>query len=53
MDLEEWEEALPFLDDALIVLAESPGGDSPEMVCTNTRTSGLMIDAPFLYSFLC
>ena len=32
MDLEEWEDALPFFDDALVVLAETPGGDSPEMV---------------------
>ena len=32
MDLEEWEDALAFFDDALIVLAETPGGDSPEMV---------------------
>ena len=43
MDLEEWEEALPFLDDALIVLAESPGGDSPEMVSTDTRAPGLLL----------
>ena len=34
MDLEEWEDALAFFDDALIVLAETPGGDSPEMVRT-------------------
>ena len=32
MDLEEWEDDLPFFDDALVVLAETPGGDSPEMV---------------------
>lgn len=46
MDLEEWEEALPFLDDALIVLAESPGGDSPEMVSAHKRTSGRVIVHP-------
>ena len=34
MDLEEWEDALPFFDDALNILAETPGGDSPELVRT-------------------
>ena len=58
MDLEEWEDALPFFDDALVVLAETPGGDSPEMVhytplpypaCTSALLSLLCNSWPFTF----